>query len=52
MCPPETGRALAELYGADHLLLPRRGHSTLLEPGWREAADRIVDWLVARYHAG
>jgi pimeloyl-ACP methyl ester carboxylesterase len=46
LTPPSTGRALADFYGADYRCLRGRGHNVPLEPGWRETAGMIAQWLL------
>ncbi|QOZ52542.1 alpha/beta hydrolase [Bradyrhizobium sp. CCBAU 53338] len=45
LTPPNTGRALAEFYGADYRYFRGRGHNLLLEPRWQETAGIVADWL-------
>ena len=45
LTPPSTSRGLADFYGADYRFIRGRGHNLLLEPGWKETADLIIDWL-------
>jgi pimeloyl-ACP methyl ester carboxylesterase len=43
---PSVARRLADRYGADHLELEHAGHYAIVgEPGYRSAADKIIDWL-------
>jgi hypothetical protein len=46
--PPETGAALAALYGATYQLEPARGHNVLLGEGARRIAEDVVTWVVGR----
>jgi pimeloyl-ACP methyl ester carboxylesterase len=42
----EVARELAAHYGGDHLQLDGAGHYALVgEPGWREVAARLIEWL-------
>lgn len=43
--PVSIGRAIAKKYGADYKEFPDHGHLTILEPGWREVAGYVSDWL-------
>ena len=48
--PPAVVQAAAKLYAAgpattDHHVFPRRGHSMVLDHGWRDVADYSLDWL-------
>ncbi|RKR91266.1 alpha-beta hydrolase superfamily lysophospholipase [Micromonospora pisi] len=43
--PAEVVRRSAAYFGSDYLFLHDRSHSMLLEPGWRETADRVRSWL-------
>ena len=40
--------ATARAYGTQAKLFPRMGHNMMLEPGWRDVADRICGWLGSR----
>ena len=46
--PPETGAALAALYGATHQLEPAHGHNVLLGEGARRIAEDVIAWVVGR----
>ncbi|AWK88025.1 alpha/beta hydrolase [Azospirillum thermophilum] len=48
LIPPDQVRATARLVGAEPVILPRMGHTIMLEPGWRTAAERIADWVMER----
>lgn len=37
--------AAARAYGTQAELFPRMGHNMMLEPGWRDVAERICGWL-------
>lgn len=41
-------RATARAYGTRAELFPRMGHNLMLEPGWRQVAGRICEWLAER----
>ncbi|POX63493.1 alpha/beta hydrolase [Streptomyces sp. Ru62] len=43
--PAELVRKHAAHFGADYLYLADRAHSLILEPRWRDVADRIDSWL-------
>jgi pimeloyl-ACP methyl ester carboxylesterase len=46
--PAEAIRRSAAYFGSDYLFLHGRTHNVLLEPGWRETAERINTWLERR----
>ena len=41
-------RATARTYGVEAEIFPNMGHEMMLEPGWQQVADRILDWLDER----
>jgi pimeloyl-ACP methyl ester carboxylesterase len=43
--PAEAVRRSAAYFGSDYLFLFGRSHNVLLEPRWRETANRIKSWL-------
>ena len=43
--PAEAVRRSASYFGSDYLFVPGRSHNLVLEPRWRETADRIKSWL-------
>jgi pimeloyl-ACP methyl ester carboxylesterase len=43
--PAEAVRRSAAYFGSDYLFVPDRSHNLVLEPRWRETADRIKSWL-------
>ncbi|WP_062431622.1 alpha/beta hydrolase [Herbidospora daliensis] len=43
--PAPLVREHAAHFGADYLYLADRAHSLILEPRWREVADRVNSWL-------
>jgi hypothetical protein len=43
--PAEAIRRSAAYFGSDYLFVRGRSHNVLLEPGWRETAERINTWL-------
>lgn len=43
--PADLVRQHAAHFGADYLFLPDRAHSLILEPRWKEVADRVLSWL-------
>ena len=45
LTPPETGSALAALYGATYRLEPAHGHNVLLGNGAPRIATDVVDWV-------
>lgn len=42
---PSAIRRVAEAYGAESKVLPGLGHGMMLDVGWREVADAILEWL-------
>ena len=48
LTPPETGAALAALYGATCQLEPAHGHNVLLGEGARRIAEDVIAWVVGR----
>ena len=42
-------RATARAYGTEAVLFPRMGHNMMVEPDWRDVADRIIGWLADRH---
>ena len=48
LTPPETGAALAALYGATYQLEPAHGHNVLLGEGARRIAEDVIAWVVGR----
>ena len=42
---PSAIRRVAEGYGAESKVLPGLGHGMMLDAGWREAAEAILEWL-------
>ena len=48
LTPPETGAALAALYGAAYRLEPAHGHNVLLGEGARRIAEDVIAWVVGR----
>jgi pimeloyl-ACP methyl ester carboxylesterase len=43
--PTAVLTAAAGRYGGAPLLFPGMGHAMMLDPGWREPIDAILDWL-------
>jgi pimeloyl-ACP methyl ester carboxylesterase len=41
-------RATAHAYGAVAEFFPQMGHNMMVEPGWRDVAERICQWLTGR----
>jgi alpha-beta hydrolase superfamily lysophospholipase len=37
--------ATATAYGTQAEFFPNMGHNMMLEPGWRDVAERICQWL-------
>ena len=48
LTPPETGAALAAIYGATYQLEPAHGHNVLLGEGARRIAEDVIAWVVGR----
>jgi hypothetical protein len=48
LTPPETGAALAALYGATYQLEPAHGHNVLLGEGARRIAEDVIAWVIGR----
>src|SRR5260370_42654401 len=48
LTPPETGAALAALYGATYQLEPAHGHNVLLGEGAPRIAEDVIAWVVGR----
>ncbi len=40
--------ATARAYDTEATLFPRMGHNMMVEPGWRDVADCIIEWLTHR----
>ena len=47
LTPPSTARRTANAYGAELRILPDIAHDLMLDPGWRRAADAMLEWLSA-----
>jgi pimeloyl-ACP methyl ester carboxylesterase len=45
---PDEVRATARAYRAESQLVEGMGHNMMLEPGWREVAQRVDTWLSGR----
>lgn len=45
MISNEEVRATARTYGTEAELFPAMGHNMMVEPGWRDVAERIRGWL-------
>ncbi len=43
---PADVRRTAEAYGAEMRILPDIAHDVMLDPGWRRAADAMLEWLI------
>jgi len=50
--PPETGAALAALYGATYQLEPAHGHNVLTGEGARRIAANVAAWVAERLARG
>lgn len=46
--PPWMITSSASAYGATAEIIPGMAHAMMLEPDWRTAADRILEWLEAQ----
>lgn len=49
---PFIVRATARFLGTRAWVFPSMGHAMMLEPGWQEVADHILDWLNEKLGAG
>lgn len=45
LVPHELEKNLAEFYSCEYVFAKGKGHNLLLEPGWRDTASKIADWL-------
>jgi len=45
---PRVARDIATAYRLEACYLPDMGHNMMLEPGWRDVADRICQWLATK----
>jgi len=45
--PIDMQREIAQAQGAEFVQLSGHGHLPMLEPGWEQAADRVLEWLQA-----
>ena len=43
---PADIRRPAAAYGAEMRILPDIAHDLMLDPGWRRAADAMLEWLL------
>lgn len=43
---PGLVRATAGAYGTEAEIFPRMGHAMMVDKGWQQVADRILQWLV------
>jgi pimeloyl-ACP methyl ester carboxylesterase len=41
-------RATARAYGTEAVVFPDMGHDMMIEPGWRDVAERIRSWLTIK----
>lgn len=46
LSPPDVMSSLADFYEATYHYIPGKSHSLLVEPGWRDTAGLMQDWLV------
>jgi hypothetical protein len=46
--PGPDAKAITRAYGVRVEMIPYVGHYMILEPGWRLAAKRILNWLKER----
>ena len=44
--PPAEVTRTAETYGAESRILPDIAHDLMLDPGWRRAAEAMLEWLI------
>ena len=42
---PSAIRRIAEAYGAEAMILPGVAHDMMLDAGWRQAAEAMLEWL-------
>ncbi|KAA0079055.1 alpha/beta fold hydrolase [Mycolicibacterium sp. P9-64] len=49
MISQDEVRATARAYGTEAVLFPKMGHNMMVEPGWRDVAEYINEWLVQRH---
>lgn len=52
MIAPAEIEATARAYGTHADIVPEVAHDSMLDPRWRNVADRILAWLADRPHAG
>jgi pimeloyl-ACP methyl ester carboxylesterase len=45
--PPVVVESTARFYGVEAGIFPGTAHAMMLEPHWRQVADRILDWLAS-----
>jgi alpha-beta hydrolase superfamily lysophospholipase len=45
IAPPEKLRATAAAYGADVIIFPAMGHDLMLDAGYEQVADALVQWI-------
>lgn len=38
-------RSTAHAYKAEAVVFPGTGHNMMVEPGWRDVADRVREWV-------
>ncbi len=43
--PPSSIQASASAYNADSMIFLNRGHDLMLDQGWEEVADAMVQWM-------
>jgi alpha-beta hydrolase superfamily lysophospholipase len=51
MLQPREIEATARVYHTHAQIMPGVGHDSMLEPGWRSVAERILAWLQERENA-
>ncbi len=46
---PDAVKMTATWYDTDAAILPGLGHTLMLDPAWRNAADRVFEWITTTY---
>lgn len=45
MVPPDEIKKAARIYNTEPVFFSGMGHDMMLDQGWQEVADRILNWL-------
>jgi pimeloyl-ACP methyl ester carboxylesterase len=45
--PAKTVAKVARRYGARLDVIPNRGHTVIMEPGWESLADDVATWIAS-----